>query len=93
MRKPKSNETGKHLSLTSPLARWAVIRAGGWAGPYGEPTGYHIELDVETNAPMQVLDFEYKDTRDPNKACKVLLTDCVKLGCRESGKCNNKRSK
>jgi hypothetical protein len=90
MSKPKINtpsKPGYHLKLRSPLARWAIIRAGGWAGPYGDPIGYHIEPDTVTNKPIKVPDFKYMDTRDSKKACKVPLLKCSELGCDKAGRC------
>lgn len=75
------------LDLSRPRTRWAILRAGGWAGDVDEIIGWYESQDPTTGAVSRKPIMRFVERRDRSKECRRGLGECYRLRCMDSGRC------
>lgn len=89
------------LDLDDPATRWALLRAGGWAGDVGtlqanaagqvehvgDVVGWYESEDPETGVKSMRPIIRYIENRNRSLECRHGIRACYRMGCPTSGRC------
>jgi hypothetical protein len=75
------------LDLSHARTRWALLRAGGWAGNVDEVVGWYESEDPTTGVKSMRPIYRFIENRNRSLECRHGIRACYRLGCPTSGRC------